>query len=206
MLKKLVVSAAMTIGLAASAGAATITNGSFEDHTAFSGGFTTLGTGSSALTGWTIDSGSVDLIGSYWEAAEGVNSVDTSGGAPGKISTTITDLIIGSRYLLSFDIAANPDGAPEAKNLLVDVAGATNTVAANRSDSTRPSPMNWRTVTLGFTATDTSEVLSFASDSGTAFGPALDNVRIAAVPLPATLPLALIGFGALGMLRRRKKA
>jgi hypothetical protein len=48
--------------------------------------------------------------------------------------------------------------------------------------------------------------LSFASDSGTAFGPALDNVHIAAVPLPATLPLVLIGFGALGMLRRRKKA
>jgi choice-of-anchor C domain-containing protein len=206
MLRKLMVSAAMTIGLAASASAATITNGSFEDHAAFSGGFTTLGTGSSALTGWTIDSGSVDLIGSYWEASDGVNSLDMSGGASGKISTMITDLIIGSRYLLSFDIAANPDGAPETKNLLVDVAGATNTVAANRSDSTRPSPMNWRTVTLGFTATNTSEALSFASDSGTAFGPALDNVRVAAVPLPATLPLALIGFGALGMLRRRKKA
>lgn len=196
----------MTIGLAASASAATIINGSFEDHTAFSTAFTTLATGSSSLTGWTIDSGSVDLIGSYWEASDGVNSVDTSGNAPGKLSTTITDLIIGSRYLLSFDIAANPDGAPETKNLLVDVAGTMNTVAANRSNSTRPSPMNWRTVTLGFTATNTSEVLSFASGSRTAFGPALDNVRIAAVPLPATLPLALIGFGALGMLRRRKKA
>ncbi|MDT8280502.1 MAG: choice-of-anchor C family protein [Erythrobacter sp.] len=206
MLKNLVAAATITVGLAASANAATITNGSFESYASFTTSFLALGAGSTSLDGWTIDSGSVDLIGSLWGASDGFNSLDMSGSDAGKISTTISDLIVGGRYLLSFDLAANPDGQPEEKGLRVDVADVVDTFFANRSDSTR-TQMNWNTVSLTFTADSTSETLMFTSSTNSAFGPALDNVRVvAAIPLPATAPLFVLGFGALAMLRRRKKS
>ena len=56
-------------------------------------------------------------------------------------------------------------------------------------------------------ATSSSTTLSFASATGTAFGPALDNVSVAAVPEPASWALMLVGFGGLGaVLRRQRRA
>ena len=50
-----------------------ITNGSFESNGAnfTNGGFTTFAAGSSALTGWNITAGSVDLIKSHWQPSQG---------------------------------------------------------------------------------------------------------------------------------------
>ena len=58
---------ALAISMALPAVAATqnlVVNGGFEDST-FSGVFTTYVAGSTSLTGWTIETGSVDLIKSY---------------------------------------------------------------------------------------------------------------------------------------------
>ena len=52
-----------------------VANGSFESGTT-PGDFIGLEAGSSGLTGWSIDTGNVDYIGTHWNAADGSRSVD----------------------------------------------------------------------------------------------------------------------------------
>ena len=58
-MKRALAALAVVLGTASVAQAATITNGSFETGPN-PGGFTTLGTGNTAITGWTVASGSID--------------------------------------------------------------------------------------------------------------------------------------------------
>lgn len=198
--------AAMAVGTAASA--ATIQNGGFEEPGTFSGGFTTIGAGSSYLTGWSIDYGSVDLINTFWQNSEGDYSLDLDGSAVSAISQEIGGLTIGQAYTVLFDLAGNPQGRPTVKSLEV-MAGADIGLYTFDTSTTSLVDMGWVTESFTFTATATTETLTFSSTTGGNFyGPALDNIRFqdaAPVPLPASLPLlgvALIGMGALA--RRRK--
>lgn len=201
--------AALAVSLGTSVAAATIQNGSFETNTLGGGPFTftTLGSGNSSITGWTVTSGTVDYINTYWESSAGNYNIDMSGGANGTIQTTVTGLVVNQLYRVSFDIAANPDGAPEEKfvDALIDgsVAGS---FSALRSNSTRFSPMNWSTRAFQFVATAESQLLSFQGRANTAFGAAVDNVSISAVPLPAGGLLLLSALGGIAVLRRRKSA
>ena len=62
-----------------------LTNGSFETGTYVDNGsgFEQLNAGDTSLTGWTVDSGSVDWIGTYWPAQDGSMSIDMSGAYAG---------------------------------------------------------------------------------------------------------------------------
>lgn len=63
------------------ADAGDVGNGSFETPVVSRGRFWALGTGRS-IGPWTVTAGSVDLTGSgFWQAADGVRSVDLSGSA-----------------------------------------------------------------------------------------------------------------------------
>ena len=70
--------------------------------------------------------------------------------------------------------------------------------------------MKWEYKQFFFTATGTTETLTFtalsSATTGCCWGPGLDNISIAAVPLPASAPLILAGLGALAALRRRRRA
>ena len=61
--------------------------------------------------GWTVDRNSIDLIGPYWNAADGSQSVDLDGLAPGSISQTFTT-VAGQQYRLTFAYSANKDRHP----------------------------------------------------------------------------------------------
>lgn len=63
--------AVLALGLYGTAEANLITNGSFEEGAYTGGSYVTLTTGSTSLTGWSVVSGSIDWIGSYWQASEG---------------------------------------------------------------------------------------------------------------------------------------
>ena len=66
-----------------------ILNGSFEQPRQTSDA--ALFPGSGGLTDWTIGGGSVNLDDSgYWQAEDGLQSLDLSGNAPGSVSQTVT--------------------------------------------------------------------------------------------------------------------
>ena len=191
------------LGLSAPAQAVTIINGSFEDgHNAPSGNYVTLGSGSTDITGWTVGGAGIDWINQYWTASDGNLSLDLSGNGPGSIEQLLTGLTIGQTYAVSFDMAGNNDGGSTVKQLTADPGSWVFYFDVTGTDNTN---MNWTTKTFNFTANSTSVNLKFMSDETNPFGPALDNVRISAVPLPAALPLFGGAIGALVMSGRRKK-
>ena len=206
--RSVVLSAAMAAGLmaAGAAGAATFTNGSFENATVDPGaGFVTLGGGSTAIDGWVVQPDSIDYIGGYWQPEDGARSIDLSGNAPGGISQTF-DTILGRSYLVTFFLAGNPDGGTGAKLALTSATGGpvqTDIFTVTPSDSR--ANMGWQQYTYRFTATGAATTLTFSSATPTPYGPALDNVSVAAVPEPAEWALMLVGFGGLGAVARRRR-
>ena len=212
-MKQTVFACALMLGTATGVQAATIQNGSFETGTNPTS-YITLGTGSTGITGWTVASGTVDYIGSYWVASDGNRSVDMAGNSLGSISTMITDLIVGLTYSLTFDMSGNPDGLPPNKQLTVSLSDPVTTsdyFYDYVAQGTTRTDMQWVTYGLSFVATATSSLLTFATGPGTGgsgccFGPALDNVSISAVPVPAGGVMLLSALAGFGFLRRRKRA
>jgi choice-of-anchor C domain-containing protein len=162
-----------------------ITNGSFENGT-FSGAlWDTLYPGSTNITGWTIESGSVDLTGSYWPASDGSLSIDLSGQGPGAISQALATTV-GNTYTVTFDLSGNPACGPAVKTGTVSATGGStdafsyDTAAAGNTLS----DMKWVGQTYSFVATAASTTLTFTSTTGTTCGPALDNVDVTETVAP----------------------
>lgn len=196
--------ATFIIALCVPAHANLLPNGSFEFASVDPGGsFVTLGTGSTAITGWTVTGHSIDYIGGYWQASDGSRSIDLSGSGLGGIElTTGFDTSIDLEYMVTFDMAGNPDGLPLIKELEVQAGDFTGTFSFDSTGSTR-NAMGWEQRSFTFTATDTTTVLSFRSIlNGAAdpyFGAALDNVCVTAVPDASMMLLlgpALLGLAA----------
>jgi choice-of-anchor C domain-containing protein len=188
--------------------AAAFTNGSFElgpDP----GQLITLPAGSTDLTGWTVTSGTIDYTGLTWQASQGSRSLDLSGLDAGQIGQTF-DTILGATYQVLFDLAGNPAGSPVEKLLRVAATGGTAQGYSFDTTGKTLTAMGWQTLAYNFTATSPSTTLLFTSLTDTAFGPALDNVRVSTdgltpVPTPALLP-GLIGMGIAAWRRRQGEA
>ncbi len=145
------------------------------------GPYKTLTSGdSTSIPYWTVTSGSVDYIGTYWKAPTGTTrSLDMSGNDAGSISQTFSTLP-GRSYEVTFDLSGNPDGTRGTKTLEV-VAGNSsakdyyfNTETKNNTEGN----MMWETNTYDFTAASDSTTLTFTSLTYTAYGPALGNVKL----------------------------
>ena len=163
-----------------------------------------MAAGSTAITGWTVGGDSVDYIGTYWNAQSGSRSVDLSGNAPGSIFQTF-DTVLGQTYQVTFFLGANGDGPPPSKTVGVS---ATGNATGNYSVGSTPFPPNvtiWSPFSYAFTATGSSTTLTFTSTGTTAYGAALDNVNVTAVPEPAAWTLMILGFGAMGGVIRRRR-
>jgi choice-of-anchor C domain-containing protein len=186
-----------------------ITNGSFENAAFDPGSFTTLNNGSTDINGWTVGLGSIDYIGSYWQASNGSRSLDLSGVSKGSISQTI-NTIAGKEYTVKFDMAGNPDDNLKLKLLVASLSGNLTEVFNFNATGTTNANMGWISNSYKFIAgPGNTTTLSFASATDTAYGPALDNVSVSAVPEPATWAMMIIGFGAAGSMvrsNRRKQA
>ena len=157
------------------------TNPSFELGTYVDGGsgFEQLNVGDTSLDGWTVDSGSVDWIDTYWPAADGSKSIDLSGAEAGAISQTF-DTTIGNTYTVTFALSGNPAGDPAVKTLDVSATGGSVSsysydVTALGNDLTN---MNWTSASYTFLATSATTTLSFVSTTDGVFGPAIDNVVV----------------------------
>jgi choice-of-anchor C domain-containing protein len=206
----LLAGAAMVL-CAQSAYAVTIDNGSFEAPGVIHSpapGYDTLGAGSPDLTGWTIGGAGIDHIKNYWNAQDGAQSVDVNGPGIGSIEQTISNLLIGQQYTVSFFIAATPGYGSQTLDVSFGSASQSYTLA----DSGSLGAMNWASRAIVFVATSTSALLKFAgtaNPNNNAAGMALDNVTIAATPIPGALLLfgsALGGMGFLGFRRKKLDA
>jgi choice-of-anchor C domain-containing protein len=139
-----------------------------------------LGAGSTDLAGWTIASGSIDVVDTgYWAADDGNRSIELNAGA---IEQTIAT-VPGDQYTVSFWHAADPTGSPHDTLLEVSAAQQSEDYSFN-SAATTADP-GWTEDTFTFTAIDSTTTLRFAGLTGGANSPTLDNVSVAQdVPTP----------------------
>ena len=200
----LIAGAALLVG-AQSAYAVTITNGGFEDPVIADGSYSTVPPGT--LTGWTVGLAGVDIVREpYWDASEGSQSIDLNALGSGSISQGLSGLTIGQEYTVSFDLAGNPTG--DVKSLTVSTNGGAELFTFDTAGKNAAN-MGWTTFTYVFVAAASSDLLAFLSTSGGSGGPALDNITIAATPIPGAILLfgsALAGMGFLGYRRRKFEA
>jgi choice-of-anchor C domain-containing protein len=201
----LITGVAMLLG-APSAYAATvaITNGDFESPITSSSSFDTFEAGSSSLTGWTIGGAGVNLIRGYWTSQHGAQSLDLNDDDIGSISQDLNDLTVGQQYTVTFYGAANPNAGPDEKQLQVSAAGITSAFsyfsAGHDNDH-----LGWAVTAFIFVARNTTETLTFAGLTGGPAGVALDNISIAATPIPGAILLFGSALGGLGFLGYRRK-
>jgi choice-of-anchor C domain-containing protein len=192
-MKKLILAGLLILLITnAKAEAVTITNGSFE----------------SGLDGWYVTYGNIDHLNGYWQASDGSSSIDLAGNQDGGIAQ-IFNTVVGQKYIVTFDLAGNPDGGPALKTLNVQAASNMQTYNFLVTSDLGHSNMGWSEQTFIFTAEKEQTELSFGSQVGSYYGPALDNVRItedtpAPTPEPSSLILGLASATGLFGLRRRK--
>lgn len=172
------------------------------------GSFTTYSAGSD-FGPWHVNSGSVDLIGGYWQSPTGPTggSVDLDGFfQAGSISQELHVSNAGL-YNLTFALAGNPDNGPGDKTVLVTLSTANQTYTFTVTNQNH-SDMGYIMESLNGISLDVgAAILTFASkdDATSAYGPVIGDVNVSAVPEPSTWAMMILGFLGLGFLGYRKK-
>jgi choice-of-anchor C domain-containing protein len=161
------------------------TNGSFEtgNFVPFQQGvdFARLVAPDNSIDGWNVSNGSVDWVGTYWQAADGTRSIDLDGNEtqPGTISQTF-DTHVGSTYVVTFALSGNPDAGPALKTMTVDIDGGAPTAYSYDTgvNLTTRAAMHYLTKGYSFVATDLETTLNFTSTTDGGYGAVIDNIVI----------------------------
>ena len=155
-----------------------IVNGDFEESASV-GYYRTVRSGET-IPGWKIDNASVDLTGTYFDAAKGKVSIDLVG-TPGfgSISQQI-QTTPGSVYKLTFMLAGNPAGGPSNKSLTVSASGQQSTFSFDITGKSIHN-MGWESKTWTFRAQEEETNLVFTANEfnpPTNYGPAIDDIQL----------------------------
>lgn len=239
---KFLIAAAAALAVAAPAAAVTnlVTNGGFENTTfttshEFDGPGNAYGTNN--VVGWASNAYTLLFIGGTQTTVNAVNrfgaannyfynslstlspdggnfvALDGDSSIRGPLSQTINGLTVGKSYTLAFNWGGaqlrTATGAT-TDQLSVTFGGQTQSTAVISNVS--QGFTGWLNQSFNFTATSTSQVLSFLS-IGTPDGlppiAVLDGVSLVetpAVPEPATWALLITGFAFIGAAARRRRA
>ncbi len=140
-------------------------------------------------------------------------ALDADPGVSGTLSQSISGLTVGSSYVLTFAWATaelrDTNYGPTTDQFQVSLGSQTQTTQSLATASKGFDP--WRQVTMFFTATATTETLSFlaiGSPSGMPPTALLDAVSLTYAPEPATWAIVLAGMTGLAgftYLRRRSR-
>jgi choice-of-anchor C domain-containing protein len=163
-----------------------VRNGSFETP---AGADLSVYIAPNSFEGWVVSSGSIDIV-RAWQDADGEQSLDLAGYAPGVIYQDLCT-VPGASYQLSFAMAGNPYNEPSQKVMEVwwddqlvdsptfDITGHTET------------SMGWQHHTYTIQAiSSTTRLLFKDAYQGPSFsGPVLDAIGVLAGP-PGPLPTA----------------
>lgn len=236
MITKTLLACAAGLAVASAANAVSFTNGSFESGS-YNGDsdFDTLGVGSTAMTGWLVEAGTpdpllynpvptikddpqgVDWVANYWNAQDGDRSVDLNSLNAGALSQTLSGLVAGTQYFISFFYSGNPEkqddnpalktatfsinqGGPAISHVITyDVDAEGNTLGA-------AGDMKWKEAVYSFVATGSDATIRISSNLFGATGVVVDNFSISAAPDAATWLTMIFGFGGAGMVLRRQRA
>lgn len=158
-------------------------NGGFEAPDVPANAFTRYGSGST-IGPWKVTQGSVDLTGpSFWQSADGRQSLDLEGSEPGTIEQHLTPRV-GGCYTVLFALAGNPDGGPSVKRGWARVSQNTlghPTVQKNFMFNTAGkshAKMGYVAERFRFRALSGSATLTFSSTTGGGYGPVIDAVSV----------------------------
>jgi choice-of-anchor C domain-containing protein len=208
LLKKSLITAVIMV-LASLLGVSTgqanlIANGSFEIGTDPGAGWFQLAAGSTYITSWSVVSGSIDYVGTHWQASDGQRSLDLDGWNVGRIEQSFPS-VVGTHYYASFDFAANPEGGTTIRKIYFGIVGDTEYSASFDVTGHTTSNMGWVTEGFYFTATGTTSTIYFGGDTGsTTYGPTLDNVRVELASSPVPPTVWLLGSSLLGLASWRR--
>jgi choice-of-anchor C domain-containing protein len=137
-------------------------DGSFESPAVRPGTFQDFSAGQ-FIGPWRVTNGSVDLIGAgFWQAADGRQSLDLSGGSAGGVTQTFSTRP-GVVYEVIYAVFIN--GAL-AQNFSFNIIGHTR---AN---------MGYVTRAVRFRAIGVSTTVQFSSTTNSAYGPVIDDVGV----------------------------
>ncbi|MEU4741279.1 choice-of-anchor C family protein [Actinosynnema sp. NPDC023658] len=173
----LVAAALTTVTVTPLAGAAAA-NGGFESPTAPAGGFQRFPTGST-LGAWTVTANDVDLSGAgFWQTAEGAQSLDLEGGLGFGAVTQQVVTGLAWKVRVRFALAGNPAGGPAVKTLRVLADGQV--VGEFSFDTTGKTlaDMGYVQREVSFRSVRLVTPLTFASATGSGYGPVIDDVRV----------------------------
>ncbi len=151
-----------------------VTDGNFA-NTGVTNHFRTLSAGNE-FSGWRVESGTVDVIGNYWEHNGAGGSIDLDGMSPGAISQEL-DTVPGMTYTVRFDMAGNCDGGLPTKSLQLTAGDSSAKFEWNRPANWSRQSMGYETREFTFVATSESTKIVFASQTqpnvtnGPYFGP-----------------------------------
>jgi choice-of-anchor C domain-containing protein len=141
---------------------------------------------SDGLSDWQILGTNIDLIGSYWQASDGKQSLDLNGSDTGGVQQSVSTSA-GILYELSFDLAKNP-AVGAAATVSVEVSAGDENAVYSYSEPSVSADMLWQQQQLIFSATGTvtSIKIEALAPLANASGAALDNVSVRAIGFAAT--------------------
>jgi uncharacterized protein DUF642/PEP-CTERM motif-containing protein len=187
----------------ATAGTTTFSDGLFDSPSATPSGvsFQTI---SGTMGPWTV-TGSIDLIGTYWNGPPvGGNSVDLNGDMKGGITQTFS--ADPGTYTVGFYLSGNPDNLPATKTIDVSLVPFSDTFTYAATINGNHS-LSYDFHSFDFTSTGGSFTLSFMSDDLGSYGGVVGGITISpTVPEPATWAMMILGFCGIGFMAYRRKA